>query len=95
MARSYDAADHRWGVMLVAPQAELHHVLDHRDYPSALEPGPSYRSKPPFKPKHIRASRTRLQHEGRTRDLAPFNTAIDGHTMFSARLRESTVAKEL
>jgi integrase len=33
--------------------------------------------KPPFKPKHIWAIRTRLQHEGRTRDLALFNTAID------------------
>lgn len=32
---------------------------------------------PPFLPKHIRAIRTRLQHEGRTRDLALFNTAID------------------
>ena len=32
---------------------------------------------PPFKPKHIWAIRTRLQHEGRTRDLALFNTAID------------------
>ena len=34
--------------------------------------------KPPFNPKHIWAIRTRLQHEGRTRDLALFNTAIDG-----------------
>lgn len=33
--------------------------------------------KPPFKPKHIWAIRTRLEHEGRTRDLALFNTAID------------------
>ena len=33
--------------------------------------------KPPFKPKHIWAIRTRLQHEGRSRDLALFNTAID------------------
>lgn len=33
--------------------------------------------KPPFKPKHIWAIRTRLQHEGRTRDFALFNTAID------------------
>jgi len=31
----------------------------------------------PFKPKHIWAIRTRLQHEGRVRDLALFNTAID------------------
>ena len=33
--------------------------------------------KPPFKPKHIWAIRTRLQHEGRIRDLALINTAID------------------
>ena len=33
--------------------------------------------KPPLKPKHIWAIRTRLQHEGRTRDLAMFNLAID------------------
>ena len=33
--------------------------------------------KPPLKPKHIWAIRTRLLHEGRTRDLAMFNVAID------------------
>ena len=33
--------------------------------------------KPPLKPKHIWAIRTRLQHEERTRDLAMFNLAID------------------
>lgn len=33
--------------------------------------------KPPLKPKHIWALRTRLQHERRTRDLAMFNLAID------------------
>jgi integrase len=33
--------------------------------------------KPPLKPKHIWAICTRLQHEGRTRDLAMFNLAID------------------
>jgi integrase len=33
--------------------------------------------KPPLKPKHIWAIRTRLQHEGRTRDLAMFNVALD------------------
>ena len=33
--------------------------------------------KPPLKPKHIWAIRTRLQHEGRVRDLALFNVAID------------------
>ena len=33
--------------------------------------------KPPLKPKHIWAIRTRLQHEKRTRDLALFNLALD------------------
>jgi hypothetical protein len=33
--------------------------------------------KPPLKPKHIWAIRTRLQHEGRVRDLAMFTRAID------------------
>ena len=33
--------------------------------------------KPPLKPKHIWAIRTRLQHERRTRDLALFNLALD------------------
>ena len=40
-------------------------------------PGRVIGPKPPFEPKHIWAIRTRLQHEGRTRDLALFNTAID------------------
>jgi integrase len=33
--------------------------------------------KPPLKPKHIWAIRIRLQHKGRTRDLAMFNVAIN------------------
>jgi hypothetical protein len=33
--------------------------------------------KPPLKPRHIWAIRTRLQHEHRVRDLAMFNLAID------------------
>ena len=33
--------------------------------------------KPPLRPKHIWAIRTRLQIDGRTRDLAMFNLAID------------------
>ena len=35
------------------------------------------RPKPPLKPKHIWAIRTRMQHDGHVRDLAMFNTAID------------------
>ena len=33
--------------------------------------------KPPLKPRHILAIRTRLQHDRRVRDLAMFNLAID------------------
>jgi integrase len=34
-------------------------------------------AKPPLRPKHVWSIRTRLQIEGRTRDLAMFNLAID------------------
>src|SRR5271167_2005262 len=34
-------------------------------------------AKPPLRPKHVRAIRTKLQVEGRTRDIAMFNLAID------------------
>jgi hypothetical protein len=33
--------------------------------------------KPPLRPKYVRSIRTRLQMDGRTRDLALFNLAID------------------
>src|ERR1700740_3308756 len=33
--------------------------------------------KPPLRPKHVWSIRTRLRMEGRTRDLAMFNLAID------------------
>ena len=32
--------------------------------------------KPPLRPKHVSSIRTRLQIEGRTRDLAMFNLAM-------------------
>src|SRR5690242_1802882 len=34
-------------------------------------------AKPPLRPKHVWAIRSKLQLEGRTRDLAMFNLAID------------------
>jgi integrase len=34
-------------------------------------------AKPPLRPKHVWSIRTKLQFEGRTRDLAMFNLAID------------------
>ena len=34
-------------------------------------------AKPPLRPKHVWSIRSKLQAEGRTRDLAMFNLAID------------------
>ena len=34
-------------------------------------------AKPPLRPKHVWSIRTKVQVEGRTRDLAMFNLAID------------------
>jgi hypothetical protein len=34
-------------------------------------------AKPPLRPKHVQSIRTKLQIEGRARDLAMFNLAID------------------
>lgn len=50
--------------------------------------------KPPLKPRHIWAIRTRLQHENRVRDLAMFNLAIDSKLRGCdlIRLRVSDVA---
>ena len=49
----------------------------HQTHPTPWNHGRLIGPKPPLKPKHIWALRTRLQHEGRTRDLAMFNLAID------------------
>lgn len=35
------------------------------------------RAKPPLRPKHVWSIRTKLQIEGRSRDLAMFNMAIE------------------
>jgi hypothetical protein len=50
--------------------------------PTVLERKPWNKSKPigakpPLRPKHVWSIRTKLQVEGRTRDLAMFNLAID------------------
>jgi integrase len=42
-----------------------------------VEHGKADRAKPPLRPKHVWSIRTKLQIEGRTRDLAMFNLAID------------------
>ena len=42
-----------------------------------MEQGKADRAKPPLRPKHVWSIRTKLQIEGRIRDLAMFNLAID------------------
>jgi integrase len=44
---------------------------------SAWNKGKLIGAKPPLQPKHVWSIRTKLQVEGRTRDLAMFNLAID------------------
>jgi integrase len=44
---------------------------------SALEQGKVTGAKPPLRPKHVWSIRTKLQIEGRARDLAMFNLAIN------------------
>jgi integrase len=48
-----------------------------RSPPSAWNKGKLIGAKPPLLPKHVWSIRTRLLLEGRTRDLAMFNLAID------------------
>jgi hypothetical protein len=43
-------------------------------------------AKPPFRPKHVWAIPTKLQIEGRIRDLAMFNLAIDSKLRGRCRL---------
>jgi len=48
--------------------------------------------KPPLRPKHVWSIRTRLQMEGKTRDLAMFNLAIDSKLCDVVALRVEDVA---
>ena len=57
-------------------------MLDHENYRAADKRTPWNKGKligarPPLRPKHVWAIRTRLLLEGRIRDLALFNLAID------------------
>src|SRR5208337_2762654 len=45
--------------------------------PSAWNKGKLIGAKPPLRPKHVWSIRTKLQVEGRIRELAMFNLAID------------------
>jgi hypothetical protein len=58
-------------------------MQDHNDFipstskRSAWNKGKLIGARPPLRPKHVWSIRTKLQVEGRTRDLAMFNLAID------------------
>jgi hypothetical protein len=48
-------------------------------------------AKPPLRPKHVWSIRTKLQIEGRARDLAMFNLAID--SIHQNRLRSAFLSE--
>ena len=60
---------------------------DHETSRGSWNQGRIIGPKPPLKPTHIWAIRTRLQHEGRVRDLAMFNAAIDSKLRGYDRMR--------
>jgi integrase len=64
-----DAASYGGSIMSV----EQHKIVRRPAWNTGRLIGP----KPPLKPRHIWAIRTRLQHNDRVRDLAMFNLAID------------------
>ena len=64
-----DAASNGGYAMLIEHQQ--------RDQRPAWNTGRLIGPKPPLKPRHIWAIRTRLEHNQRVRDLAMFNLAID------------------
>lgn len=43
-------------------------------------------ARPPLRPKHVWSIRTKLQIEGRTRDLAMFDLAVDSSRVMQALL---------
>src|SRR5213593_2343288 len=58
----------------------MQHLVNHFPTASARSPwnkGKLTGAKPPLRPKHVWSIRTKLQLDGRTRDLAMFNLAID------------------
>ena len=58
----------------------MQHLVNHFPTAAARSPwnkGKLTGAKPPLRPKHVWSIRTKLQVEGRTRDLAMFNLAID------------------
>src|SRR5512133_1670385 len=56
---------------------DLENTLTTANSPRHWNKGKLTGSKPPLRPKHVWSIRTKLQIEGRVRDLAMFNLAID------------------
>ena len=56
---------------------DLENTIATANSPRPWNKGKLTGSKPPLRPKHVWSIRTKLQIEGRVRDLAMFNLAID------------------
>jgi len=56
---------------------DLENTIATANRPRPWNKGKLTGSKPPLRPKHVWSIRTKLQIEGRVRDLAMFNLAID------------------
>ena len=57
--------------------AEVSSIVENASKPVPWNKGKIVGAKPPLRPKHVWSIRTKLQVEGRVRDLALFNLAID------------------
>ena len=60
-------------VVMPSPMEDLEGIATRQPWNKGKLTGP----KPPLRPKHVWSIRTRLQLDGRKRDLALFNLAID------------------
>jgi integrase len=73
----------RWGTMVVLSNRGEMTMRDHEQLSAsppgrlAWKKGKLIGAKPPLRPKHVWTIRTKLQVEGRIRELAMFNLAID------------------
>ena len=72
----------QWHMLSSSVTEEYDHAGSSECYPDAHKRVPWNKgkltgAKPPLRPKHVWSIRTKLQIEGRARDLAMFNLAID------------------
>ena len=77
LAQDSDSVLSKTGMIVIGSSKELIMTTAQSRTRVSWNQGRIVGPKPPLKPKHIWAIRTRLQHDGRIRDLAMFNTAID------------------